>query len=214
MENASSSTGASAQATVPTLELLGRFPITYESALKTDANMIHEAGYVTATKALYVALWKARPTLEALTRHHLSLSSRAICTVARPIDWIRGDFNVCIPVEVQSTGSCRKFMIRCAMPHKLAEAKHPGTVNEKVACEVGMYVWMQEKCRDIPIPRLYGFGFSDHRHVRTIQCSPPTPFHIFHASYHACIRVFSSHTKRTGPGISASCSIYGAPSTA
>jgi len=50
------------------------------------------------------------------------------------------------------------------MPHKLAEAKHPGTIDEKLSSEVGAYVWMQEFCPDIPIPHLYGFGFSDNKH--------------------------------------------------
>jgi hypothetical protein len=57
-------------------------------------------------------------------------------------------------------------MLRCALPYKLAEHRYPGIVDEKTACEVGAYVWMQEKCPDIPIPRLHGFGFSDYRRVR------------------------------------------------
>lgn len=150
----------------PTLELLGRPPITYESALNTDKNTIHEAGYVAATSALYQTLWRGRPAIEALTRHHLGLGARDLCIVARPHQWIRGGFNVCIPVEVQSPSLSRKLILRCAMPHKLAEAGSPGTVDEKVACEVGTYAWMQASCTEIPIPRLYGFGFSDHRHVR------------------------------------------------
>lgn len=156
-----------------TLELLNRAtPITYESAIDTDANIIREAAYVAACKALYNSLWRERRALEAAARHHLGLAgTQDVCKVARPAHWIRGSFNVCIPIEVQSQSpdSSRKLMIRCAMPHKLAEANYPGTVDEKMACEVGAYVWMQERCPDIPIPRLYGFGFSDHRHVSTVE---------------------------------------------
>lgn len=120
----------------------------------------------------YVKLWKDKLTIESLTKHHLGLGNRDTCIVARPRNWIRGGFNVCIPIEVQSPGSSRKLILRCAMPHKLAEARHSGSVDEKTACEVGTYVWMQERCPDIPIPHLYGFGFSDHRHVGVAQRSP------------------------------------------
>ena len=37
-------------------QLLNRPPITYDSALGTDMNMIHEAGCVAATMALYQTL--------------------------------------------------------------------------------------------------------------------------------------------------------------
>ncbi|KAK3933748.1 hypothetical protein QBC46DRAFT_401354 [Diplogelasinospora grovesii] len=156
--------GMSVKATEPTLELLNRTPITYQSALNTDKNIIHEARHVAATEVLYQKLWKERSTIGALTKHHLGLGDRDICTVAQQSRWIRGGFNVCIPVEVQSLGSRRKLILRCAMPHKLAEAETPGSIDEKMGCEVGTYAWMQERCPDIRIPHLYGFGFSDHRH--------------------------------------------------
>ncbi|OCK75024.1 hypothetical protein K432DRAFT_266870, partial [Lepidopterella palustris CBS 459.81] len=49
--------------------------------------------------------------------------------------------------------------------HKPAEAKYPGTVDEKLSSEVRTYAWMQHQCPVFRIPHLYGFGFSDHRHV-------------------------------------------------
>lgn len=56
-------------------------------------------------------------------------------------------------------------MFRFTMPHKHAESRFPGTIDEKLSCEVGSYVWIQSECSDIPIAFLHGFGFSDHRHV-------------------------------------------------
>ncbi|KAH8593123.1 hypothetical protein B0O99DRAFT_653521 [Bisporella sp. PMI_857] len=100
----------------------------------------------------------------ALAKHHLGLGDRDICIVANSRQWMRGSFNVCIPVEVQSPSSCWKLALRCAMPYKLAESENPGSVDEKMGCEVRAYAWMQEKCPDIRIPHLYGFGSSDHRH--------------------------------------------------
>lgn len=147
------------------IKLDHRKPITYESALKKDANIISQAAHFQAATELYQSLWDQRQTIQALVKHHLRLSNRDICVVNAKDQWIRGSFNICIPIEVQSTRFHKKLIFRCPMPHKLAEAKYPGTVDEKLSSEVGTHVWMQYQCPDIRIPHLYGFGFSDHRHV-------------------------------------------------
>ncbi|KAK4033778.1 hypothetical protein C8A01DRAFT_19324 [Parachaetomium inaequale] len=147
-------------------------PIPYQLAIQQDQNMIHEAGYVAAAAAFDGQLWEARHAMAALTRHHLGLGDRDVCIVTLTSRWLRGSFNVCIPIEVQSPSSSRQLMLRCAMPHKLAEARHPGSVDEKVGCEVGAYAWVQERCPDIRVPFLYGFGFSDHRHFTHEACRP------------------------------------------
>jgi len=138
--------------------------ITYESALKKDANIISQVAHFEAATKLYQLLWDQRQTIQALVKHHLRLSNRDICIVTTKDQWIRGSFNICIPIEVQSTRFHKKLIFRCPMPHKL-EAKYPGTVDEKLSSEVGTYAWIQHQCPDIRIPHLYGFGFSDHRHV-------------------------------------------------
>ncbi|OBT65052.1 hypothetical protein VE03_05186 [Pseudogymnoascus sp. 23342-1-I1] len=97
-------------------------PITYESALNKDANIINQAAYLEAATELYQSLWDQRQTTEALAQ------------------WIRGGFNVCIPIEVQSTRGDKKLIFRCPMPHKLAEAKYPGTVDEKLSSKVGTFL--------------------------------------------------------------------------
>ena len=147
------------------IKLDHRKPITYESALNKDTNIISQAAYLEAATELYQSLWDQRPTIEALVRHHLRLSNQDTCTVNAKAQWIRGSFNVCIPVEVRSTRCHKKLIFRCPMPHKLAEVKYPGTVDEKLSSEVGTYAWIQHQCPDILIPHLYAFGFSDHRHV-------------------------------------------------
>jgi len=146
-----------------TLELDNGKHITYESAIKKDENIINEATYPRARKQLFQKLRDQRATIQDIVRHHLRLRGEDACIVED--QWIRGSFNVCIPVEVRSAGFNQKLIFRCPMPHKLAEATYPGTIDEKLSSEVGAYVWMQEYCPDIPIPQLYGFGFSDNRHV-------------------------------------------------
>jgi len=139
-------------------------PITYNNALNTDRNIIQESQYVATTEALYHELWTQRNTMSVIIKHHLGLGvgSQFSCTIAPQHQWIQGSFNLCIPVEVLS----QKLILRCAMPHNLAEAHNPGSVNERMSCEVGAYAWIQERCRDSRIPHLYCFDFSDQRHVR------------------------------------------------
>jgi hypothetical protein len=51
------------------------------------------------------------------------------------------------------------------MPHALAESAYPGTIDEKIGCEVATYAWIEDNCPTIPIPHLWGFTFSDGRTV-------------------------------------------------
>jgi hypothetical protein len=111
-------------------------------ALEKGANIISQAAYLEAATELYQSLWDQRQTIEALVRHHLRLSNRDTCTVNTKAQWIRGSFNVCIPIEVRSTRCHKKLIFRCPMPHKLAEVKYPGTVDEKLSSEVGTYAWI------------------------------------------------------------------------
>jgi hypothetical protein len=148
-----------------TINIDHRRPITYESALKKDANIISEAAYFEAAIELYQSLWNQRQTIQAIVKHHLRLNNHDTCIVSTKERWIRGSFNVCIPIEIRSTRCHKKLIFRCPMPHKLAEVQYPGTVDEKLSSEVGTYAWMQQYCPNIRIPHLYGFGFSDHRHV-------------------------------------------------
>jgi hypothetical protein len=148
-----------------TLKLDRRKQATFESALKKDADIINQAAYFEAATELYQALWDHRQAIQALVKQHLRLGNRDTCIVNAQDQWIRGSFNICIPIEVRSARFHEKLIFRCPMPHKLAEAKYPGTVDEKLSSEVGTYAWMQYHCPDIRIPHLFGFGFSDHRHV-------------------------------------------------
>ncbi|CZT13271.1 hypothetical protein WAI453_005405 [Rhynchosporium graminicola] len=157
-------------------------PLTCSQALNTDFNFILEAGYVPETEAFYNKLWAERDVMRVVVKHHLGLSDKSICTIADQHDWMRGFFNVCIPVEVQSPDSFhkQKLILRCAMPHKLAEAYNPGSVDEKMGCEVGAYAWIQERCPEIRIPHLYGFAFSNQRHFTH---EAHLPLHTRAASY-------------------------------
>ncbi|KAG7109913.1 hypothetical protein HYQ44_020319 [Verticillium longisporum] len=149
----------------PTIEILGQGPITIESALNEEKNLINWASYGPATNNLYQEIWEQRDSVAALVKHHMALRRQDKCIVLPPHNWIRGSFNVCIFVEVNSSGVRRKVVFRCPLPHKLAEARYPGSIDEKSSCEAGAYVWVEENCPEIRSPHLFGFGFMDGRHV-------------------------------------------------
>ncbi|POR34351.1 Uncharacterized protein TPAR_05431 [Tolypocladium paradoxum] len=159
----------------PTLELVGRGPITIESAIEEENNIINWVSYGPATDRLYQELWEQRDSMEALVKHHLALGRQDMCIVLPPHHWIRGSFNVCVFVEVKSGSSSRKVIFRCPMPHKLAEARYPGSIHEKLSCEVGAYMWVEENCPEIRSPHLFGFGFLDGRHFTHTKHMPFFP---------------------------------------
>ncbi|KAL8367268.1 hypothetical protein RB599_010318 [Gaeumannomyces hyphopodioides] len=143
-------------------------PATYESAIERNENIVNKLAWVAKRKAFYERLWDERRAIDAITRHHVgnrTVDAENSCAVAPTDEWLRGGFNVCIPVRLGSANGAdqKSLLFRCPLPHKLAEAQYPGTVDEKVGCEVGAYIWMQENCSDVRIPHLYGFGFSDGR---------------------------------------------------
>ncbi|KFY19077.1 hypothetical protein V493_08159 [Pseudogymnoascus sp. VKM F-4281 (FW-2241)] len=116
-----------------TLDLDGRKPITFISAEKKEANILHQLGYAPAAAELRHELWKQRREIEAIAKHHLGLGSESSYTVLKQSTWIQGGFNICIPVEANLGKLSKKFIFRCPMPHKLAESIYPGTVDEKLS---------------------------------------------------------------------------------
>ncbi len=101
--------------------------------------------------------------LSSLAAHHLRIQA-ARCVAEPTKNWPAGSFHKCVPIRVDgpSTGTTAGplLLLRVPMAHRLT-----GMVEEKMRCEVATYIWMQEYCPDIPIPRLYGFGFPNGRHV-------------------------------------------------
>ncbi|KAF1951137.1 hypothetical protein CC80DRAFT_597531 [Byssothecium circinans] len=143
------------------LDLLHR-QIEFQSAVGHESNILTELTYVPETRKVYAYLFEHTSDIQALTAHHLGVK-RAQCVVSHWEEWIRGSFNVCIPVVVkgQHEQANRTVLMRCPMAYRLG--KDVGSVDEKIGCEVATYAWMQENCPDVKIPHLFGFGFSDGR---------------------------------------------------
>ncbi|KAI0467909.1 hypothetical protein F4859DRAFT_219128 [Xylaria cf. heliscus] len=161
---------------LPTLELANRGPITIESALEEEKNVINWASYGPATERLYQEIWEQRGSVEALVKHHMALGRQDRCVVLPPHRWIRGGFNICVLVDVHSgSGLYQKVVFRFPMPHKLAEARYPGSIDEKLSCEVGAHVWIEQNCPEIRSPHLFGFGLTDGRHYTHAKHMPFLP---------------------------------------
>ncbi|CAM1502555.1 Fc.00g045390.m01.CDS01 [Cosmosporella sp. VM-42] len=152
--------------------LLGSKLRSLESAAEEESNVLLSVQHQSAAESLRHRLWDQREPIAALVRHHLRLRRDDVCRVLPPDSWIQGGFNLCILVEVDSSGLTRRLVFRCPMPHKLAENQYPGTIDEKVSCEVATYVWMQEYCAGIRIPDLYAFGFGDGSHFTHAKQRP------------------------------------------
>ncbi|KAG5981690.1 hypothetical protein E4U55_002671 [Claviceps digitariae] len=144
-------------------------PLTSEKAKAQDFSVHHRRNHIALMEELYISLWKQRNTIVSIIRTQLRLENEANCVVAFPQDWIRGKFNVCIPVEVDSRQFRGKFIMRCPLPFAVAETIYPGSIEEKLRGEIGAYVWMQQHCPDIRIPHLCGFSISGRHFVHEPQ---------------------------------------------
>ncbi|KAG6006790.1 hypothetical protein E4U21_006681 [Claviceps maximensis] len=152
-----------------TIRLLDHEPVTFEKARAKNFNVIRRHNHVALAQDLYISLWSQRDAIACIVRAQLRLGNEANCLVALPREWIRGKFNVCIPVEVTSRQFNGKLIVRCPLSFALAETTYPGTIEEKLRGEVGAYAWMQQNCADIRIPHLYGFSISGHHFVHEAQ---------------------------------------------
>jgi hypothetical protein len=141
--------------------------ITLEEALEEDDDVLHELSYPQKRLDFYLYLSKHRQDLEELVSFHLGVPSHT-CKAAKDFrEWVHGSFNACIPIYIDEIAkSCvKKVFVRLPLPYKVGESLFPGNVEEKLRCEVATYIWIENNCPDIVVPRLRGFGFPNGRCV-------------------------------------------------
>lgn len=143
-----------------TLPLYNGLRIGFKSAHEAEEDIIRRiAWHNSAVKATADLQRQGQEGhLSSLVAHHLRIEATR-CVVESPEKWPVGGFNKCVSIRVGDPGSSH-LLLRVPMAHRLA-----GLVEEKMRCEVATYIWMQEYCPDIRIPKLYGFGFPDGCHV-------------------------------------------------
>ncbi|KAJ5239573.1 hypothetical protein N7468_004192 [Penicillium chermesinum] len=136
--------------------------ITYSAAKEYESNVLHELTYWDQETDYLTYLHRNRDSIRSIVAQQLGLNSADKCHIAHPEQWMRGSFNICIPVDVDGQGPKpeRKMIIRFPLPYRVGDVPCPGNADEKILCEAGTYVWLEANCPDVAIPHLYGFGLA------------------------------------------------------
>ena len=147
-----------------------RGEITYAVAKEQDANILHQLGYRDRKIRFFTHLYRNRELIKAIVACHLGLGTAGVCSIVDVDEWIHGSFNVCIRVDIDEPEANRRrqVMVRFPLPYRIGEDSCPGNADEKIRCEVGTYAWLQEKCPTVPIPHLYGYGFTAGKKVSQV----------------------------------------------
>ena len=145
--------------------------VVFDEAVQEEHNMLQRLTYWQKKFDFLSYLHQQRAKIEALVSSHLGLKRPEDCQLTQPVDWIHGSFNICLPVNVSgwSKHPGKRVIVRFPLPYKTGELEYPGNADEKLRCEAATYVWIEENCPDVPIPRLWGFAFSDGHSVSDHQ---------------------------------------------
>lgn len=151
---------------------------TYAEVVADDHNMLVEVQWPRQKRAFLEYLQRESSAIEQAVRYHLSLSSRALCTVAPLREWRGGSFNMMIPVTVRPQGNKHhhdtdggyRVAVRCPWPHRMQSQTSPDMAAEKVRGEAATYAWLSAHVPSVPIPQLRGFGLSDGRAFTPLVC--------------------------------------------
>ncbi|RMZ76005.1 hypothetical protein DV738_g5194, partial [Chaetothyriales sp. CBS 135597] len=91
-------------------------------------------------------------------------------------------------------------MFRLPLPYKVGGAENG---DEKIRCEAATYIWLQENCPSVPIPRLHGFGLSTGEMFTPIE-NLPLLTRLVHRIYRQLLAWFkfpvpSKYIRHQGP---------------
>jgi hypothetical protein len=139
-----------------------------DRALSNDDNILARIENSRQREIFWNFLHNRKAEIEAIVSFHLRLKT---CQVGDVETWISSSYNVCILVYISPPSDAR-VLIRIPLPYKVGEAEYPGNVDEKLRCKVASYMWIQENCPDIQIPRLFGCGFPNGHTVLLIGFTP------------------------------------------
>lgn len=144
--------------------------LTWEEARGEEINVLHKLRRSTKSRRLRDQLWLQKSQIQTIVARHLGLRSSSQCNIFSPNTWNRGQFNICVNVQViDNYYQTSRIVFRCPMPHKFGVQEAPDAVDEKIRSEVANYGWVETNCPDVPIPRLIGFGLSNGEQVKSCQ---------------------------------------------
>lgn len=155
--------GSTKQASEPlTLPLL-RGRTSLAEALEEEENMVIRLSYPNKRFDFFLWVLQHREDYQAIISYHLSLAADEPCRLSEVGEWKHGSFNVCIPIYIdnlkRSKHTSKKVLLRIPLPYKVGESLYPGNADEKLRTEAATFIWINDNCPDVPIPRLWGFGF-------------------------------------------------------
>ncbi|KGQ07965.1 hypothetical protein BBAD15_g6706 [Beauveria bassiana D1-5] len=109
------------------LPLLSRSPINFAAAKNTDDNIIAPSKQYHDTLDFYQTLFDKKDAIYDIVRFQLGLDPyRDNCHVSPHQEWMRGKFNVCVPISVNSRQFCGRVLMRFPLPHMFrGEAQNP-----------------------------------------------------------------------------------------
>ncbi|PQK17501.1 hypothetical protein BB8028_0008g00120 [Beauveria bassiana] len=127
------------------LPLLSRSPINFAAAKNTDDNIIALSKQYHDTLDFYQTLFDKKDAIYDIVRFQLGLDPyRDNCHVSPNQEWMRGKFNVCVPISVNSRQFCGRVLMRFPLPHMFrGEAQNPsgstsstGSIDDKYLHEL------------------------------------------------------------------------------
>ncbi|KAI1920044.1 hypothetical protein LOZ64_002016 [Ophidiomyces ophidiicola] len=133
---------------------------TFVDALEEEENMLVRLSYPKQRFDFFVLIVHHEKDFQDVIANHLGLTGDETCRLGEVSEWRHGSFNVCVPVYVENwkTHPGKRLILRIPLPYKAGELTYPGNVDEKIRTEAATFLWIQDHCRDIPIPSLWGFG--------------------------------------------------------
>jgi hypothetical protein len=135
--------------------------VTLEEALDDDWDMIPTLTAFSKTQEYCRYLERNHNQLERIISRHLGIPSTDFVLLSQD-HWVWGSFNICLPLDIKRTNRTSKLprqaILRLPLPFRCGEEYSPGNVEEKLRCEAATYIWLQQNCPSVPIPRLLAIG--------------------------------------------------------
>nr|POE72962.1 hypothetical protein CFP56_30901 [Quercus suber] len=135
--------------------------ISLSAALTNTDDVLLELSFPSQEAKFFEYLESCRHKIENIVAWHLKLDEQEIPNMAPRHAWMRGNFNINIPVHINnwSRKPLKRVLIRIPLPYKLGQAQYRDNVDEKLRCEVATIVWLLDHFPLVPVPALWGFGF-------------------------------------------------------
>lgn len=135
--------------------------ITYSVAKEREVNILHQLGYYDQQCRFFCHLVDNSDWMKAVIVHHLRLRSTDACHITEIEDWLRGSFNLCVPINIDNWKGRQQPGYPChspiPLPYRVGEGFRTGNGDERIQCEAGALCVASvelSRCADSMIVRL------------------------------------------------------------